>query len=1383
MMEVYYKLIQSAVLLLIVRFSVNAEEPVKVTLLATSYVYSGSSNNLGYQCYVSDPGLNIQTDVTMTSSRHVWTRNTVSQNPDPPEAEYKYHRLWPRYKVDWNDVQNTNDVFGVFDCTARVAGKKDTTVSHIRLRSDADILPANDLLSQTFNIGDTEVSINMMSPTGRDVSTFRWIKDNVPISSTDGLSNYTIMRPLQLDDAGVYECYIDGERRSAKQALNLLIVRACPATRWGPPDCLGVCKSCYNGGICDENTGECVCPPGFQGEECKDECGYNRFGDDCEFQCSGSDKREKCRSNLFCLRHPFGCRCVTGYKGIQCNEDCEPGTYGASCLQTCNCNRNQCNQFTGKCDAGCSSGWTGSNCQECEGMFYGSDCSQKCHCDKERCNRESGLCQTGGCLPQWVDLFPPFSCQTGLIENTTYIKQNPGISGRVKCVALEGPGGDVGSLDLLVSRDQTDLDVDGIVRESTIKEGSTITQTFLVNNVRGGDNLYCQLRKNDKRLAIFQVSVDVFELPLLKSTPEVVSIFDGSVTISWSPWEEGINDGDGPVVGYTLYFREDKVTRWSKSGYVSASEPLGYVYTNLEPETSYMFSVAAVKVGDGGEGPRGPSLNVTTNCKVPLSPFNVSAETKEGNYYVVIISWQLPPVTCSSGVTNLTIYYRNLSSDDVIYKDYINNTSLTQYTFTTLSRDIKYEVYITITTSGGESEKSQTVPVPIQDKSGPDSLLPIIGSSVGGCLLLIIIIIIVLVVLVQRRRRDRGLELAHERTKRCIQKEESSFENSLREEGVDRNVPDTDHDITDQAIPVYDNVQQPAPIPLTELASYITKCQSGTVDNFNHQFMLLKEGKQYQSTIGEKEENKEKNRFKNMLPYDHSRVVLESHGGDPYSDYYNANYIKGLNGDKTFIACQGPNKASINDFWRMIWQENVHNIVMLTNLVERGRDRCLQYWPKAEKESRFFGEINVTWLCSETVADFSTRTMTVTWGEETRAVRIFHFLTWPDMDIPDQPTPLITLTKKVKSVQENVSSPLVVHCSAGIGRTGTFIGLYTLIDFLNGSEKIDVFGYVQEMRENRIDMIQRPTQYVFLHECLLEEYLTGKTWITTESIIALSLDQNKKKIFKQLKVHSELDSRDTNHTSCPPTEPERVRFPDATPVSNKLLFARSIGKMHADGYINAFEVDSYSRRQGFIVTQSPLPNTVEDFWRLVFDWKCSLIVMLNGLDPNDETCVQYWPDRNTVEYGFMTVELSDSNEQAGYYYKHFNVSHIDSQRKAKVHQLQIKSWDENDMPGILQFIHVVQTMQDEYSSDSPVLVHCINTVGRSGVFLCVKSEIERMQAEQRVDIFNTVRQLRASNRHFMQSEEDYILCHQLLNLHVSSAELTEPPIYANLTEL
>ncbi|XP_071838026.1 uncharacterized protein [Apostichopus japonicus] len=481
-------------------------ESVKLTLLALNYTYDSSTTKMSYQCYVSDPD-----SVTMTSSRTVWTRDAASQNPPPPGARYyngsNYN--WPRFIVKWNNGRKNHKTFGVFDCTAKINGKDDTTVSHIRMRSDADIFPANDLLSQTFSINDSEVSINMMSPTGRNVSTFMWMKDNVPISSTDGLSNYTIMRPLQLDDAGVFECYIDGERSQAKQALNLLIVRACPATRWGPPACTGVCNSCYNGGICDENTGECVCPPGFKGDECKTECGYNRFGDDCEFRCSVSNEAKKCSGYLFCLRHPFGCRCVTGYNGIACNRGCEPGTYGASCLQTCHCNTSQCNPFTGECDAGCSSGWNGSNCQECDGNFYGSDCSQKCHCDKERCNRESGLCQTGGCLPQWVDLFPPFSCQTGLID-ITYAKQNPGTPGRVTCVVQEGPGGNIDGLDLLVSRDQRDLILDGIVSEGSFREGSTKIHTFIVSNVREGDKLYCQLRKNNETLAMLHVTVEVY---------------------------------------------------------------------------------------------------------------------------------------------------------------------------------------------------------------------------------------------------------------------------------------------------------------------------------------------------------------------------------------------------------------------------------------------------------------------------------------------------------------------------------------------------------------------------------------------------------------------------------------------------------------------------------------------------------------------------------------------------------------------------------------------------------------------------------------------------------------------------------------------------------
>lgn len=536
-MGIYFILISFVIIhLVIFPRGGHTQEAVQLTLLAQRYIFSDNENNRQYQCYVSNLNVDVRVDVTMTSSRLVWTRNGEDWNPDPPLAVFKFHSRWPRYVVTWGSHTSINDMFGVFSCTGEINGKEATTVSHIRMRSDAEILPTDRLLSQTVSINDTGVTISMIRA-NQDVAMFRWNKNNTRLPSADGLSNFTFNRRINREDAGVYECYIEGRRNTARQALKLLIVRGCPTTQWNPPDCLGVCESCYNGGICDENTGKCVCAPGFSQSQCKNTCGGNSFGHTCEFRCTSRSNLDACGGSLFCLNDPFGCRCITGFGGLDCDEECPPGTFGASCLQTCHCATNECDRYTGVCsNSECSRGWTGTNCQECDGSFYGSDCTKECHCEKQLCNSETGLCKPGGCLEQWIDLFPPFSCQTGLVRIIMNSKQNPGIPGWVTCAAFEGEGGDLDSLELVVSRNKLDLDMKGITSESVSREGSNKTQRFLVNTVNEGDVFFCQLRQTNISPAILQVTAETYVLPVLSSSPDVVSVNGTSVTITWFRW-------------------------------------------------------------------------------------------------------------------------------------------------------------------------------------------------------------------------------------------------------------------------------------------------------------------------------------------------------------------------------------------------------------------------------------------------------------------------------------------------------------------------------------------------------------------------------------------------------------------------------------------------------------------------------------------------------------------------------------------------------------------------------------------------------------------------------------------------------------------------------
>ncbi|XP_029614036.1 receptor-type tyrosine-protein phosphatase eta-like [Salmo trutta] len=233
-------------------------------------------------------------------------------------------------------------------------------------------------------------------------------------------------------------------------------------------------------------------------------------------------------------------------------------------------------------------------------------------------------------------------------------------------------------------------------------------------------------------------------------------------------------------------------------------------------------------------------------------------------------------------------------------------------------------------------------------------------------------------------------------------------------------------------------------------------------------------------------ENKSKNRYNNVLPYDSSRVKLSIHGS-PFDDYINSNYIPGYNSRKEFIAAQGPLPGTVNEFWRMIWEKNVQTLVMLTRCNEQGRVKCEEYYPS---ETKHFENITVT-TTSEipledwTIRDFDVKNVKTV---ETRSVRHFHFTAWPDHGVPETTELLINFRHLVREHMDQYSrhSPTVVHCSAGVGRTGTFIAIDRLIFQIERESMVDVYGTIHDLRMHRPLMVQTEEQYVFLNQCAMD---------------------------------------------------------------------------------------------------------------------------------------------------------------------------------------------------------------------------------------------------------------------------------------------------------
>ncbi|XP_041705672.1 tyrosine-protein phosphatase non-receptor type 5 [Coregonus clupeaformis] len=228
-----------------------------------------------------------------------------------------------------------------------------------------------------------------------------------------------------------------------------------------------------------------------------------------------------------------------------------------------------------------------------------------------------------------------------------------------------------------------------------------------------------------------------------------------------------------------------------------------------------------------------------------------------------------------------------------------------------------------------------------------------------------------------------------------------------------------------------------------------------------------------------------KNRYKTILPNTHSRVILQTADKDEFlSTYINANYLQGYGGEeRAYIATQGPTVNTVGDFWRMAWQERCPIIVMITNLEEKN-EKCVEYWPE---DSVIHEGILITVVTVTQEDDYSLRVFTLKCDGEERSLRQYWYTSWPDQKTPDKAPPLLELVQEVEQARVEApptSGPVIVHCSAGIGRTGCFIATSILCKQLRSEGVVDILRTTCQLRLDRGGMIQTGEQYQFVHHVL-----------------------------------------------------------------------------------------------------------------------------------------------------------------------------------------------------------------------------------------------------------------------------------------------------------
>uniref|UniRef100_A0A674BSF3 protein-tyrosine-phosphatase n=1 Tax=Salmo trutta TaxID=8032 RepID=A0A674BSF3_SALTR len=280
-----------------------------------------------------------------------------------------------------------------------------------------------------------------------------------------------------------------------------------------------------------------------------------------------------------------------------------------------------------------------------------------------------------------------------------------------------------------------------------------------------------------------------------------------------------------------------------------------------------------------------------------------------------------------------------------------------------------------------------------------------------------------------------------------------------------------------------------SPVKAAHFESHLTKLQADSNYLLSEEFEDLKDvGRNQPLDAARLPENRGKNRYNNILPYDSTRVKLSYLEDDPCSDFINASYIPGNNFRREYIATQGPLPGTKDDFWRMVWEHNVYNIVMVTQCVEKGRVKCDHYWP-ADREPLYYGDLVVQMLSESVLAEWTIREFKISSeGRPSfpRVVRHFHYTVWPDHGVPETTQSLIEFVRTVRDYIDRAPSTgaTVVHCSAGVGRTGTFMVLDRVLQQLDSIGTVDVYGCVFDLRLHRSHMVQTEYQYSFLHQCV-----------------------------------------------------------------------------------------------------------------------------------------------------------------------------------------------------------------------------------------------------------------------------------------------------------